>query len=82
VEKLLNFMPFTVLILVIISRSDNFGAFGFFEKHRNIMGMCFILIAGVGLCGCFRLSRAVDYDFPCRGVIFQAADSFCDSEPI
>lgn len=55
--------------------------FGYFEKHRNIIVICFPLNPRRGIWGCFRLCTAVDHDltWALEGyVIFTSADSFCE----
>ena len=41
-----------------------FGNISFFEKHRNIVRICFHFNPSCGIWRCFRLSTAADYDLP------------------
>jgi hypothetical protein len=43
---------------------SQFWGFGFFEKPRSIIRICFHPDARCGIWGCFRLSAAADYDLP------------------
>ena len=55
--------------------------FGFFKNKEILHDCAFILIPGVGIWGCFRVSTAANDGFASyssRGMWLPAADSFCN----